>query len=285
MTQFSDICTTNATPPVEDLDLRHVQILSANQIREFKTLRKRIDRTPRDPHSVMWQVVGTCDGYTSAQLNALYKAGELRIVSREEQEATLKETTPQRRSLTRYNTRRRHRTPYEDDGYEALQRQFDDESGLTARVEDETRGLNDYKISFENPAHAGTDEQIGQHKHKLIFFRGAGSFQGSLPYYFDSRDSAWSAAGLIAGLMGFLDARGVVGNGQGAKHQDTFQGSIQVRCRHTFDAKDIASEIADILGYGGQIEIHHLGQATRRELSLTIGVRDTKQRTANSAAY
>jgi len=78
MTQFSDICTTNATPPDQDQNLRHVQILSANQIWEFKTLRKRIDRTPRDPYSVMWQVVGTCDGYTPDQIAALEATGNLR---------------------------------------------------------------------------------------------------------------------------------------------------------------------------------------------------------------
>ena len=249
-----------------DPDTRHVEILSSAGIWEPKTLIRGSYWIGGRGNVVTWKVEGTLEGYEPDELNALYTAGKLRMT---EAPKTDKPTG------VRVNAPKRlpagySRADYDLDEAIAVRREIMETTGKAQALRAKLQGLNDYKVSFEN------DERA--HVHKLFFFRGASTFQGALPFYFDDAALARRKANLIASMTGIERVRGAAGDPSKIKNQARFQGSIVMRCKHSFEAKQIGREIAALIGHAGDVFTFHLGHAANRELNINIGVRDTKRR-------
>lgn len=252
-------------------EARHVEIKDESGKWIPTYLKRRTDYVGGKGYEVRWQVVGTLEGYTAAQLNNMYKSGTLRII--ENCVAVDDFSTP---------APTRKRQPYVPGGYDkavgadltGLYAELGEENGRNSDIRQQLAGMNDFKISFEDDAR--------QHSQKLIFFRGARTFLGSLPFYDTAQHAAWRVAHKVAVLCGIDRSRGVVGNPK--KHTDAFQGSLTVRCEHSFRAREIANEIANLIGFQGKTHIHHLGHSATREIHLRVGVRETGRRVGREVA-
>lgn len=241
-------------------DTRHVEIRDENGSWIPKTLKRRVDYVGGKGYEARWQTAGTLEGFSAADLNSMYKSGTLRIVKNDSATKKIK------------------RKPYVRGGYDpavgadlmghVIER--NEESGKNADIRKALEGLNDFQISFE--------EDTRQHVQKLIFFRGSSTFFGSLPFYFEGQALARRKAALISSMTDIDRVRGVVGNANSEKHMRPFVGSISIRCEHSFAAKRIGQEIAELCGHTGEVYVHNLGHSAKREINFTTGVRETKRR-------
>ncbi|MEM8487420.1 MAG: hypothetical protein AAF564_17850 [Bacteroidota bacterium] len=249
--------------------IKHVEILNSEGKWERKKLIGEFYWVGGRGNVFTWLVEGTLNGYEDDQINSLRSAGKLRDVkpTPENRRSSLNEVRAKRRNYSK----KANYDPSVGPDLTSHRREVLEQSGAAADIRRELAGLNDYKITFE-------DEGGRHHKQKLIFFRGAGAFQGSLPFYFDNRALANRKASAIVAMMGVNNARGVVGNPKNEKHKRPFQGSLRVRCKHSFEARKIADQIAGLIGFTGKTHLHHFGHAAACEIRLATGVRDTKRR-------